>query len=139
MILIFPFFVPPLQYSTLFILVGLLGILNYEGILYDSLGYGEEVEKLVDSTDEGYKNETKALASMLNISEEFPYDWRAGKVVYIVSLSAIFMGTIILEVSAIFLGCFHSHVVVKYSMHFHSIHWRLTLMRTLLFRVSLQV
>ena len=120
-------------------MVGLLGILNYEGLVYDYIGYGEEVEKLFDSADAGYNNETKALASLLNEYDEFPDDWRAGKTVYIVSLSAIFMGTIILEVSTIFLGCFHSHVVVKCSLHFHPIHWRLSLMKTLLFRVSLQV
>jgi hypothetical protein len=99
--------------------VGLLGILNYEGLLYDTLGYGEEVNKLIDPTDAGYNNQTKALASLLNKDEEFPYDWEFGRVVYIVSLSAIFMGTIVLEVSAILHGCFHSHAVVKCSMHFH--------------------
>jgi hypothetical protein len=114
--------------------VGLLGILNYEGLMYDTLGYGEEVEKFIDSTDAGYKNETKALASLLNHHHEFPYDWGTGKVVYIVSLSAIFMGTIILEVS-----CFHFYAVAKCSMHFHPIHWHRSLIRTLLFRVSLQL
>lgn len=129
-----------MQYSTFFILVGLLGILNYEGLFYDNIGYGEEVEKLFNSTDDaGYKNETEALASLLNKYDEFPYDWRAGKAVYMVSLSAIFMGTIILEVSTIFLGCNHSHVVVKFSMHFHPFHRRFSLIRTPLFRVSLQV
>lgn len=119
--------------------MGLLAILNYEGILYDTLGYGEEAEKLIDSTDADYNNETKALTSLLNEHDEFPYDWGAGKVVYIVSLSAIFMGTIILEVSVIFHGCFHSHAVVKCNMHFHPIHWRRSLTSLLLFRESLQV
>ena len=87
------------KYSSYIILGGLLAILNYEGMIYDVLGYGDEVEKLINDTPDN--PEEKRLESALNHHHEFPYDWDAGESIYVVSLSVIFMGTIILEVSFI--------------------------------------
>ncbi len=47
----------------------------------------------------------KHLKSILRHSSkhgEFPYDWGAGVIVYIIAISAIFIGSIIMEVSAYF-------------------------------------
>ena len=87
------------KYSSYIILGGLLAILNYEGMIYDVLGYGDEVEKLINEAPDN--PEEKRLKSVLNHHNEFPYDWDAGEAIYVVSLSVIFMGTIILEVSFI--------------------------------------
>lgn len=38
-----------------------------------------------------------SVTKVLNKQNEVPYDWGAGKAVYIIFLSAVFMGTIILE------------------------------------------
>ena len=37
------------------------------------------------------------VGNMLTDKQEFPYDWESGSIVYIIFLSAIFMGTVILE------------------------------------------
>jgi hypothetical protein len=85
-----------LKYSSYFILGSLFAILNYEGMVYDVLGYGDQVEEII--TDTSGNPEEKGLESLLNHYHEFPYDWNVGELVYVFSLSAIFMGTIILEV-----------------------------------------
>jgi len=88
--------------SVIFIIVSLIAILNFEALWYDILGLGVE---FVDSV---YNNDTtvdevdieiggKKVGELLNSKKEFPYDWGAGDAVYIIFLSAIFCGTIILE------------------------------------------
>jgi hypothetical protein len=37
------------------------------------------------------------VGQLLTKRMEFPYDWDSGKIIYVVFLSAVFMGTIILE------------------------------------------
>ena len=49
----------------------------------------------VDGTDASYSGTN--LTSYLNKHDEFSYDWDVGRYVYIFFLSAIFMGTIVLE------------------------------------------
>jgi len=49
----------------------------------------------MDGTDASYSGTN--LTSYLNKYDEFSYDWGVGRYVYIFLLSAIFMGTIVLE------------------------------------------
>ena len=97
------------------ILLSLIGILNYEGFIFDFIGYAVQA---VDSDHFGSTqhnashhdnyNSTQPLHSdiviagndltvVLNKYQEVPYDWGAGRTVYLVFLSVIFLGTIILE------------------------------------------
>jgi len=94
-----------LKYSLVFIFVCLFAILNYEGLIFDMIGFAVEA---VD-TDEDLANITntenqldisvggESITKFLNKELEVPYDWGAGLYIYIGFLSAIFMGTIILE------------------------------------------
>lgn len=106
-----PFFNPfqslLLQYSIVFIFFGLFAILNYEGLVFDIIWYAIEAVKPDDfpknATVSNSTNSTdisvggQSLTSFVNKYNEIPYDWGAGLIVYITFLSAIFMGTIILE------------------------------------------
>lgn len=72
--------------SLVFLVISLLGIMSWSGLLCDIAGELVEVDYLkadgyCKMTDEG----------------EFQYDFGSGPVVYIVFLSAVFMGTIVLE------------------------------------------
>jgi len=78
--------------AVLFIIIMLLGILNYEGMIYDIFGVSEE---MVGEDLTVVVNQT--LAGVLNQRGEIPYDWKFGRSAYIFFLSAAFMGTIILE------------------------------------------
>lgn len=97
------------QYSLIFILLCLFAILNYEGLVFDFIGNavtavnpvsGQSVDS--DGNDNA-KNLTgiaiggKDMIEILNEELEVPYDWGAGRPVYLIFLSAIFLGTIILE------------------------------------------
>lgn len=93
-----------LQYSLVFIGLCLFGILNYEGFIFDFIGYA--VTAVDDSNTFHPNNATHQtdiviagndLTHILNKHHEVPYDWGAGKPVYLTFLSAIFLGTIILE------------------------------------------
>ena len=66
----------------------MVGILNLEGLILDVVGNVEGE----DASFDGWQ-----LRSYLNKKGEFFYDWRLGRYVYIFFLSAIFMGTIVLE------------------------------------------
>lgn len=72
-----------------------LGILNWSGLYYDIAGF-------IDSRN--FENATKhdyiageQLGQVLTPTHEFLYDFGSGPVVYVVFLSAVFMGTIVLE------------------------------------------
>ena len=91
------------QHSVVFIIISLFAILNYEGVIFDIIGVAisavtpggtpqQENPSSVNITIGG-----EDLTSFLNDHSEIPYDWGAGTYVYITFLSAIFMGTIILE------------------------------------------
>ena len=81
------------------IAVGLVGILNYQGMYFDLKGISEygafdpngtvDIEQLVINGEQ--------LGNILTKKREFPYDWEYGVPVYITFLSIVFMGTIILE------------------------------------------
>lgn len=93
----------PLQLSILFILVSLFAILNYEGLIFDVMGVAAETVSAGTDSIKSVKHGTEIsiggtnVVKILNKEHEVPYDWGAGKAVYITFLSAIFMGTIILE------------------------------------------
>jgi len=81
--------------------------LNYEGLIFDIIGIAVEAVE----PDDFSTNSTNTMANdqldisvggesittFLNKHLEVPYDWGAGLYVYITFLSAVFMGTIILE------------------------------------------
>lgn len=77
-----------IQYSIVFISACLVAILNFEGLLYDIIGNVDGENAEIDGT---------SITSLLNKEKEFLYDWGSGKYVYVTFLSAIFMGTIVLE------------------------------------------
>ena len=87
-----------LQYSILFILFGLVAILNFEGLIFDFIGVAATAIPIGDA-----QNRTNIavagqdLAFVLNKKKEVPYDWGAGRPIYLTFLSAIFLGTIVLE------------------------------------------
>jgi len=88
---------PISQYSLLFIIGGLVAITNFEGLAYDLAGW---TTKAVDdvSNDKDVQIVGTKVNKILNKKKEFPYDsWGAGHIKYIACLSAVFMGTIILE------------------------------------------
>ena len=92
-----------LQHSLWFIGLCLFAILNYEGFIFDFIGYAVtavEPDKLnatntTNPTDIVIAGED--LTKVLNKHNEVPYDWGAGRPVYLTFLSAFFLGTIILE------------------------------------------
>ena len=86
------------QYSIVFIFCSLIAIMNFEGFLFDVAGtLSEELDPHVHREKDVSIGRTPATALMTKSGGEFPYDWAAGPIVYIASLSAVFMGTIILE------------------------------------------
>lgn len=93
------------QLSVLFICASLFAILNYEGLLFDLLGLAAEtVSASTDQIQAVNGTDTvdisiggTSVEKVLNKEGEVPYDWGHGKLVYITFLSAVFMGTIILE------------------------------------------
>jgi hypothetical protein len=91
------------QYSVVFIIVCLLAVLNYEGLVFDLIGVGlEAVEPdfnttVADNTAVDIMIGGENISKFLNKELEVPYDWGTGRFVYITFLSAIFMGTIVLE------------------------------------------
>lgn len=78
----------PFQNTLIFLIVCMIGILNMEGLIFDSVGVAEGE----NATYQGIE-----LKSYLNRKGEFYYDWSCGRYVYIFFLSTIFMGTIVLE------------------------------------------
>jgi hypothetical protein len=82
-----------------FIILSCIGILNFQGLYYDIDGITEygDVDP-ANTTDLKHLELSGVKVGRLFTREnEFPYDWGYGHIVYIVFLSAIFMGTIILE------------------------------------------
>jgi len=77
-----------IKYSLVFLSVCMFGILNYEGLIMDLIGTVEGEEASIGDAE---------IKSYLNKKGEFYYDWRVGRYVYMFFLSAIFMGTIVLE------------------------------------------
>jgi hypothetical protein len=87
----------------------LFAILNYEGLIFDFIGIAVDVMtssefdiSLLNATDHTRNNTDieisgLSLVEILNEEDEVPYDWGAGRPVYLIFLSAIFLGTIILE------------------------------------------
>ena len=84
-----------MKWSILFILAGLIGILNYQGFVSDTIGIIEvEWEDITNNATDG-NNSTDPIIVQENRAP--PYDWGAGVYVYLIFLCAIFMGTIVLE------------------------------------------
>lgn len=86
------------QYSIIFILFSLVVILNFEGVIFDFIGVAVTTLPIGDA-----RNRTDIaiagvdLEFVLNDEKEVPYNWGTGRPVYLIFLSAIFLGTIILE------------------------------------------
>lgn len=78
-----------------------MGILNYEGLVFDLIGVAVEAvapsDSLSNSTEINISVGGTDIKSVLNKEYEVPYDWGFGKFIYVTFLSAAFMGTIILE------------------------------------------
>eukprot|EP00980_Cylindrotheca_fusiformis_P011284 scaffold2597_cov116-Cylindrotheca_fusiformis.AAC.12 len=87
--------------SLLFVFCSFLGMFNWSGLYYDLAGEVEVSTSGLDTTNvDNYKeakigNET--IGALLTKKHEFPYDYGAGPVVYILFLSLIFVGIIVLE------------------------------------------
>lgn len=79
-------------------MVSIVAICNIEGLMLDVIGM---VVKHRKSNNEKVKNLKEFVKTSLN-HNEFPYDWNVGKVVYITFLSAIFLGSIVMEVSTMY-------------------------------------
>ena len=79
--------------------MGLFGIMNWSGLYYDIAGAvvveSSESPANITITDAMIGNDR--IGDLLTKSDEFPYDYGAGRTVYIVFLSLVFMGTIVLE------------------------------------------
>lgn len=87
------------QFSIWFIILSCIGILNFQGLYYDVLGVSQYGKVDPDTTDLKHLELYGEFVGhqVFTKENEFPYDWGLGRIVYIVFLSAIFMGTIILE------------------------------------------
>lgn len=85
-----------------------MAILNYEGLIFDFIGTAitavapleerhddDGAEVVANKTDIAIRG--KDMIHILNHEHEVPYDWGLGRPVYLIFLSAIFLGTIILE------------------------------------------
>lgn len=82
-----------------------MAILNYEGLIFDFIGFAvDAVEPQSNQTI--ISNSThhtdiaiggKDITKVLNHYHEVPYNWGHGRPIYLVFLSAIFLGTIVLE------------------------------------------
>lgn len=75
--------------------MAILLICNYEGLVLDCVG---QIMKHVESRNEMVMH-LKSILKHSSKHGEFPYDWGAGVFIYIIALSAIFIGSIIMEVS----------------------------------------
>lgn len=79
----------------------MFAILNYEGLIFDIMGVAAEAvdsSLAVNGTDSvDISIGGTSISSFLNKHQEIPYNWGIGTVTYITFLSAVFMGTIILE------------------------------------------
>mmetsp|Transcript_20827 Transcript_20827/g.43050 ORF Transcript_20827/g.43050 Transcript_20827/m.43050 type:complete len:927 (-) Transcript_20827:3882-6662(-) len=82
-----------LKASIIFTFGAILLICNYEGLVLDCVG---QTMKHVESRNEMVKR-LKSILKHSSKHGEFPYDWGAGVFVYIIALSAIFIGSIIME------------------------------------------
>lgn len=80
--------------------------MNYEGFVFDVIGVAidavdpEHLSTNFTNSGKGHLDISvggQSIMTFLNKEKEVPYDWGAGVYVYIIFLSAIFMGTIILE------------------------------------------
>lgn len=89
------------QYSLLFICLSIFGILNYEGLIFDAIGYAVDAINPRNTTHAGQEQDIQIggedISSFLNHHLEVPYNWTVGTYTYVIFLSAAFMGTIILE------------------------------------------
>jgi hypothetical protein len=86
------------QFSIWFIILSCIGILNFQGMYYDAVGVSEYGRVDPDSTDlKHLELDGEFVGNLFTKANEFPYDWGYGHIQYIFFLSAIFMGTIILE------------------------------------------
>lgn len=66
------------------------------GLAAETVSAGtDNIHTLVNATD--IEIGGTSISKVLNKENEVPYDWGAGKPVYITFLSAVFMGTIMLE------------------------------------------
>lgn len=89
----------------MFICFSLFAILNYEGLIFDVMGLAAETVvsstggiKSANGTDtEDISIDGTSISKVLNKENEVPYNWGFGMFIYITFLSAIFIGTIILE------------------------------------------
>lgn len=84
--------------------MSLFAILNYEGLIFDMLGVAAETVSAGTDTIKTTKHGNEEITiggtnveKILNKENEVPYNWGFGAIIYITFLSAIFMGTIILE------------------------------------------
>jgi len=74
-----------------FIIATLIGIANFEGLMYDILGLAAEFFQDYERETDVRIGEVK-VSTDLNKRGEIPYDWDAGASIYVVFLSATFMG-----------------------------------------------
>jgi len=88
-----------MKLSIWFIIFGCFGIFNYQGLYYDILGISTYWK--FDPIDIDHLKELELsgaeVGHLFTKDKEFPYDWGKGEIVYIVFLSVIFSGTIVLE------------------------------------------
>lgn len=88
-----------MKFSICFIIIGCIGILNYQGLYYDILGistYGQFDPINVDHLNR-LELSGEPVGRLFTKDKEFPYDWENGKIIYLLFLSVIFSGTIVLE------------------------------------------
>lgn len=88
-----------MKFSICFIIIGCIGILNYQGLYYDILGistYGQFDPINVDHLNR-LELSGEPVGHLFTKDKEFPYDWENGKIIYLLFLSVIFSGTIVLE------------------------------------------
>lgn len=78
----------------LVVMFSIVSISNLEGLFLDAIGL------LVDSTQSRsfFINHLRQVVKRESKHGEFPYDWGAGVYVYIISLSLLFISTIVMEV-----------------------------------------
>lgn len=82
-----------LRWSMICVTCSIIAIFNYEGLALDVAGY------IVEGTRSKYAfvKRLKQYVTSLSFHKEFPYDWDAGVYVYLFSLSAMFISTIVME------------------------------------------
>ncbi|KAL7515326.1 hypothetical protein ACHAXN_013479 [Cyclotella atomus] len=81
-----------MKYSIIFVMLSCVAICNLEGLVLDVIGV------MLNYTKKGPTTEhLKSVITSVLHHNEFPYDWGAGSIVYLIFLSAIFIGSIILE------------------------------------------